>query len=584
MGAARPLGASALLSLPIILISSSMRFFHARAAAAALVLGVTPTLLAAQGRGGRGGGPDNRPEVTFPVNIPADDARLAGLKKEAVRLVDSMATFTQQMVDQVFSFGELGMQEEETTKFLTGVLEKNGFKVTRGVAGVPTAWVATWGSGKPVISLGSDVDDIPQANQKPGVGYKDPLITGAPGHGEGHNAGVPMNITAAIAVKKIMEREHIPGTIHLWPGIAEEQMAAKAYFVREGMFKDVDAVLFAHISSDMGVSYGQSGQNALISARFNFLGSSAHAAGAPWAGRSALDAVELMDVAWNFRREHLPLTQRSHYVITDGGDQPNVVPPTATVWYFFRETDSPKVQGLFALGDTIARAAAMMTSTRLASVDILGSGWSGHFNKVIASDMFENIKAVGMPKWDDKDQTLARGIQRELGQTNPRGLPSEVQTSLNAPPREQDLRGGGSDDIGDVSWNLPTVTLRFPGNIPGLPGHNWANAIAMATPIAHKGATAGAKVQAMTTLDLMLKPTVVAQAWDYFKNVQTKDIKYFPLMRPTDKPAIWLNKAIMDKYRPEMRKYYYDPTKYKTYLDQLGIKYPTVRDTTKVVP
>ena len=560
-----------------------MRLLSVRIATSLLVLGAAPTMLVAQGRGGRGGGPDNRPEVTFPVNIPADDARLAGLKKEAVRLVDSMATFTQQMVDQVFSFGELGMQEEETTKFLTGVLEKNGFKVTRGFAGVPTAWIATWGSGKPVISLGSDVDDIPQANQKPGVGYKDPLITGAPGHGEGHNAGVPMNITAAIAVKKIMEREHIPGTIHLWPGIAEEQMAAKAYFVREGMFKDVDAVLFAHISSDMGVSYGTSGQNALISARFNFQGSSAHAAGAPWAGRSALDAVELMDVAWNFRREHLPLTQRSHYVITDGGDQPNVVPPTAAVWYFFRETDSPKVQGLFALGDTIARAAAMMTSTKLASVDILGSGWSGHFNKVIASDMLENIKQVGMPKWDDKDQTLARGIQRELGQ-NPRGLPSEVQTSLNPPPREQDLRGGGSDDIGDVSWNLPTVTLRFPGNIPGLPGHNWANAISMATPIAHKGATAGAKVQAMTTLDLMLKPTVVAQAWDYFKNVQTKDIKYFPLMRATDKPAIWLNKAIMDKYRPEMRKYYYDPTKYKTYLDQLGIKYPTVRDTTKAVP
>jgi len=537
----------------------------------------------AQGRG-RGGGPDERPEVTFPVNLPSDDARLAGYKKEAERMIDSMATFTQQMVDMVFSFGELGMQEEETTKYLTGILEKNGFKVTRGFAGVPTAWVATWGSGKPMISLGSDVDDIPQANQKPGVGYKDPLITGAPGHGEGHNAGVPMNITAAIAVKKIMEREHIPGTIQLWPGIAEEQMAAKAYFVRAGMFKDVDAVLFAHISADMGVSYGNSGQNALISARFNFLGSSAHAAGAPWAGRSALDAVELMDVAWNFRREHLPLTQRSHYVITDGGDQPNVVPPTASVWYFFRETDSPKVQGLFALGDTIARAAAMMTSTRLASVDILGSGWSGHFNKVIASDMLENIKQVGMPKWDDKDQTLARGIQRELGQKTPRGLPENVQQNLAAPPRPEDLRGGGSDDIGDVSWNVPTVTLRFPGNIPGLPGHNWANAISMATPIAHKGATAGAKVQAMTTLDLMLKPSVITQAWDYFRNVQTKDVKYFPLMRAEDQPAIWLNKAIMEKYRPEMRKYYYDPTKYKTYLDQLGIKYPTVRDTTKAVP
>lgn len=548
----------------------------------ALVLAVA-TPLSAQGRGGRGG-PDTRPEVTFPVDLPTDDAKLAALKKEAMHLVDSLSTLSQQMVDEVFSFGELGMQEEETSKYLTGVLEKNGFKVTRGFAGIPTAWYATWGSGKPVISLGSDVDDIPQANQKPGVGYKDPLVAGAPGHGEGHNSGVPMNITAAIAVKKIMEREHMTGTIHLWPGIAEEQMAAKAYFVRAGMFKDVDIVLFAHVSSDLGVSYGNSGQNALISARFNFVGQAAHAAGAPWAGRSALDAVELMDVGWNFRREHLPLTQRSHYVITDGGDQPNVVPPTASVWYYFRETDSPLTQGLFALGDTMATAAAMMTGTKLASVNILGSGWSGHFNKVIAEDMFQNIKQVGMPTWSDADQTMAKGVQREYGQKNPRGLSDRPMTELPAPPRQEDLRGGGSDDIGDVSWNVPTVTLRYPSNIPGLPGHSWWNAIAMATPIAHKGVVAGAKVQAMTVLDLMTKPTVITQAWDYFRNVQTKDIKYFPLMRAEDQPATWLNKAIMDKYRAEMRKYYYDPTKYKTYLDQLGVKYPTVRDTTKAVP
>ena len=143
-----------------------------------------------------------------------------------------------------------------------------------------------------MISLCSDIDDIPQANQKPGVGYHDPLVPGAPGHGEGHNSGMPLNITAAIAVKKIMERDHIPGTLQLWPGVAEEQMAAKAYFVRAGVFKDVDAVLFCHVSADFGVSYGTSGSNALISAQFNFLGSSAHAAGAPWAGRSALDAVD----------------------------------------------------------------------------------------------------------------------------------------------------------------------------------------------------------------------------------------------------------------------------------------------------
>ena len=560
---------------------------HALIIAALAGGSMLPATLAAQGRGGQGG-PDNRPEVLFPVNLPPDDAKLQAMKKEAMRLIDSMSTFTQQMVDQVFSFGEPGFQEFETSAYLTGILEKNGFKVTRGVAGIPTAWTATWGSGKPVISLGSDIDDIPQASQKPGVGYKDPIVATAPGHGEGHNAGVPMNITAAIAVKKIMEREHIPGTIHLWPGVAEELMAGKMYFVRAGVFKDVDAVLFAHISSDMGVSYGQSGQMALISAQFHFQGSSAHAAGAPWAGRSALDAVELMDVAWNFRREHLPLQQRSHYVITDGGDQPNVVPPTATVWYYFREMDSPKVQALFALADTIARAAAMMTSTKLVGVDIVGGGWSGHFNKVIAYQMNENIKAVGMPQYSEADQELARGIQRELGQT-PRGLGGGRggrggSGELPPPPLPSSFTGGGSDDIGDVSWNVPTVTLRFPGNIPGLPGHNWANAISMATPIAHKGATAGAKVQALTTLDLLTKPTLITQAWDYFRNVQTKNIKYFPLMRPEDKPPIWMNKVLMDRVRPEMKKFYFDPTKHKTYLEQLGIKYPTVRDSTKIVP
>ena len=221
----------------------------------------------AQGRGGQQG-PDNRPEVTFPVNLPADDPKLAAFKKEAIRKIDSMATFTQQMVDMVFSFAEPGFQEVETSNYLTGILEKNGFKITRGVAGIPTAWTATWGSGKPVISLGSDIDDIPQATQKPGVGYRDPMVTGAPGHGEGHNAGVPMNVTAAIAVKQIMEKEKLPGTIHLWPGVAEELMAGKMYMVRAGVFKDVDAVLFAHISNDMGVSYGQSNQAALISAQF----------------------------------------------------------------------------------------------------------------------------------------------------------------------------------------------------------------------------------------------------------------------------------------------------------------------------
>jgi aminobenzoyl-glutamate utilization protein B len=189
--------------------------------------------------------------------------------------------------------------------------------------------------------------------------------------------------------------------------------------------------------------------------------------------------------------------------------------------------------------------------------------------------MYENIKAVGLPKWSEADQTLAKAVQREIG-TKERGLDTDIE-KLELPIKEEDKRGGGSDDIGDVSWVVPTVTLRFPANIPGLPGHNWANAISMATPIAHKGATAGAKVMALTALDLLIQPKLVEQAWDYYRNVQTKDEKYTPLLSPVDKPAIELNRKIMEQYRPQMRQHYFDPTHYKTYLEQLGIAYPTLR-------
>jgi aminobenzoyl-glutamate utilization protein B len=536
-----------------------------------LLLLMTIAVIAAPAAQGRRGGPPAEAPATPPVK---DDPRVAKLKQEAVADVEAMKTFTQQMVDSVFSFGELGFQEFETNRYLIEILRKHGFTVQEGVAGIPTAFMATWGSGKPVIALGSDIDCIPQASQKPGVAYHDPIIEGAPGHGEGHNSGVPLNITAAIAVKKIMEREKIPGTIRVWPGTAEELVGTKAYFVREGLFKDVDIALFTHVSNDLDVSWGDRDGTGLVSVEYTFKGETAHSAGAPWRGRSALDAVELMNIGWNYRREHLPLEHRSHYVITNGGDQPNVVPRNASVWYYFRQTTYPKIKELWGIGDTIARGAAMMTGTELAPTRVLGSAWPQHFNKVVAETTWANIQQVGLPQWSDDDQTLAKALQKELG-SRVAGLTTELGKQLQGPVR--DNRGGGSDDIGDVSWNVPTVTLRYPANIPGLPGHNWANAIAMATPIAHKGVTAGAKVQAMTIIDLVTRPALVEQAWDYFKNVQTKEMKYEALIRPQDNPAIDLNKAIMERYRTEMKKYYYDPSRYKTYLEQLGIKYPTVK-------
>src|SRR5215472_13191627 len=207
----------------------------------------------------------------------------AAMKADLTGQIDAMKKQAQVMVDSVFSFGELGFQEFETSKYLIGILEKEGFKIERGVAGIPTAWVASWGEGKPVISLGSDIDDIPQASQKPGVAWHEPMIEGAPGHGEGHNSGVPMNIVAALAVKKLMEREHLSGTIRLWPGVAEELVGTKAYYVRAGMFKDVDICLFAHVANNLGVSWGPAqNSNGLVSVEYMFKGESAHAAGSPW--------------------------------------------------------------------------------------------------------------------------------------------------------------------------------------------------------------------------------------------------------------------------------------------------------------
>src|SRR5262245_24749450 len=529
------------------------------------------TALVAQGRGGGAGG-QNQP----PLKLPPDTERITQLKTEAAAEVDKLKDFSQQMVDQVFSFAELGFQEFETSKYLTGILRKNGFTVEEGIAGIPTAFMATWGSGKPVIAMGSDIDDIPQASQKPGVGYHEPIIEGAPGHGEGHNSGMPLQITAALAAKKIMEQQHLKGTLKIWPGVAEELVGTKAYYVRAGVFKDVDVVLFAHVSADMSVTWGDSTGNGLVSVQYDFKGESAHAAAAPWRGHSALDAVELMDVGWNFRREHLRIQQRSHNVIPNGGDQPNVVPPTASVWYYFRETDYPHIKELWDIGNKMAQAAAMMTDTTV-SWKVLGSAWPGHFNKTIAQTMQANIEAVGVPQWTDDEVKLAKALQKEM-KVPEIGLPMKI-----TPLRGQEVipdetkRGGGSDDIGDISWNVPTVTLRYPANIQAGPGHNWANAISMATPIAHKGIAYGSKVVAMTVIDLITHPELVDQAWDYFRNVQTKTVKYTPLIRPEDKPAIWLNTETMAKYRPEMRKYYYDPSKYKSYLDQLGIKFPVVR-------
>ena len=390
----------------------TLGFYTALATAFTAVV-ATASLTAEQPASQQPPAPAQQTETSAVKQAAPPNPKLDQYKKDLALEVDGMREDIQRMNDQVFSFAEPGFQEFETSRYLTGILKKNGFSIEENVAGIPTAWVATWGSGKPVIAMGSDIDCIPQASQKPGVAWHEAIVDGAPGHGEGHNSGMPLQITAALAVKKIMEQQHLRGTLKLWPGVAEELLGAKAYYVRAGVFKDVDVALFAHVGSNMQVSWGDTMSNGLVSVEYSFKGESAHAAGAPWRGRSALDAVELMDVGWNFRREHLRLQQRSHYVIPNGGDQPNVVPPTASVWYYFRETDYDQIKKLWDIGNNMAKAATLMTDTEF-TMRVLGSAWPGHFNKPVAEAMHANIETVGLPEWSEADVALAKATQREL--------------------------------------------------------------------------------------------------------------------------------------------------------------------------
>ncbi len=513
--------------------------------------------------------------LTLPLTSEsqADSIRTAQLKSEVKAAIGQQEKMAQVMVDKIFSFAELGFHEVETSKYITDLLEDEGFEIEHGISGIPTAWMARWGSGKPVIALGSDLDCIPKASQRPGVAYHDPIVEGAPGHGEGHNAGNPLNVIAAIQVKKIMEREGLSGTILLWPGVAEELVGTKAFFTRDGYFDDVDISIFTHVSNNLSVSYGQARGTGLISVEYTFEGEAAHAAGSPWRGRSAADAVELMNIGWQYQREHLDPLHRSHSVINYGGDQPNVVPSKASIWYYFRHVTYPKIMEVYGRANKMAEGAALMTNTTVTK-KVLGSAWPRHFNQVIAETMYDNILDVGLPEWSEDDQTLAHALQKEVNSPRQEGLATEL-SDLGLPVKNP--ISGGSDDIGDISWKLPTVTLRFPSNIPGLQGHHWSNAVAMATPIAHKGVVSGAQVVGMTLIDFIMGPQLVEDAWTYFREEQGMEQEYIPMVTEDDTPATYLNTDIMAEYRPLLEGFYYDESKYESYLQQLGVTYPTVK-------
>jgi len=492
------------------------------------------------------------------VPQPVLSQSLESLQEEVLKEVASpeLQKLSQVMVDKLFSFSELGFQEFWTLEFVTGILEGEGFTVEQGCAGMPTCYVGTWGSGKPVIGFMGDIDALPETSQRPGVAYQDPLIPAGPGHGEGHNSAAAVDIVAAIATKRVMERHGIRGTLKVIPGVAEELVSSRNYMVTAGLFEGMDIMLSTHISTRMSTGYGISGSG-LVSTQFTFHGKTAHSAASPWSGRSALDGAELMDIGWNFRREHLRLHQRSHSIISNGGNQPNVVPSEATVWYYFRELDYPRIKELHELGRTMAAAAAMMSGTTVTE-RVLGAAWPSNMSKPLAEVMHAAIQEVGMPEWTEDDQALAKAAQAMMGRDTT-GLVTEVSDTL----RESNQgMGGGSDDIAEVSWNVPTIRLRYSGNIPGMTFHHWSAGIAMATPIAHKGANYGSRVIAMMAIAVAMDEELVEEAWRYHREVTTKDYTWESLIPEGTDPPIHLNAEKMRMYRPLLEPLVYDETRY----------------------
>ena len=449
--------------------------------------------------------------------------------------------------DTIWEYAELGLQEFSSAKLLADTLEEAGFAVERGLAGMPTCFVATYGSGKPVIGLLGEYDALPMLSQKGRVPKKDPVVEGAPGHGCGHNAMCTAAVAAAIAVKQAMDAHGTKGTIKVFGSPAEEIVASRPYMIRAGLFEGVDAVIDNHSSSGFGTDYGVGG-NALFSTIFTFKGKTAHSAGAPWVGRSALDAVEIMNVATNYLREHLPLTHRMHYVVLEGGEAPNVVPDKASVWYYVRNTDE-RLEDMYQRVVDCAKAGALAAGVELASMRVISAIHQRHANKAAAELFQKNIELVGMPAWTEEEQAFAKALQKELG-VEEKGMPSKVD-ELQAPTGM--FVGGGSSDVGDVTLIAPTATITFPGLVPGAIGHHWSAVASFYGSTAWKGLNAGAKAIAASAVDLLTKPEELAKLRKEFEDYSKKR-PYKPFLPDDATPPNDLNKELMDKYRGLLEK------------------------------
>jgi aminobenzoyl-glutamate utilization protein B len=449
--------------------------------------------------------------------------------------------------DALFYYAELGMQEHESAALLSQLLEDEGFQVERGISGFPTAFCATYGQGSPVIAVHTEYDANPDNSQASGATERKPIVDGAPGHCEGHNCNAAVMVSGAIAARRAMEQHGIEGTLKIFGAPAEEQLVSRPYFVRDGLFDGVDAALHVHVSGEFDTVFGLT-HYAAVSAYFTFHGETSHASVTPWKARDALDAVVLMDMGLAQLREHMETDMRAHRTITHGGDQPNVIPAKATVWWTFRAPTAEGARHLFERGKRIAEGAAMMTDTTV-SVAIMSAVWPVRTNEGLAEVVQRNIEQVGMPVWTDEEDAFARKLQT-AAKVAVTGL-SRNTKPLAGPGRQR----SPSNDCGDVSWVMPMGRISFPANVPNIAFHHWSGGAALATSIAHKGCLAGAKALAGTIIDLITEPPLLERVRSTFAS-EIGDVRYRPLLPPDQKPPVDLNRELMEQFRPKMRAHY----------------------------
>ena len=450
-------------------------------------------------------------------------------KDESIQNIQSQYPLYKDIALQIWNYAEVGYKEVKSSALLQKILSDNGFDVKAGVAGIPTAFVATYGSGKPVIGILAEYDALPGLSQE-ATPEKKPIENKNAGHACGHHLFGTASVAAGIEIKKLIEQKKITGTLKIFGCPAEEGGSGKVYMVREGLFNDVDAVIHWHPDSENRITMTKALANS--SAKFRFYGISAHASSAPERGRSALDAVEAMNHMVNMMREHIPQETRIHYIITSGGKAPNVIPDFAEVYYYVRNPDRSIVQSVFERVVKASKGAAVGTETTT-DYEIIGGTYDLLINQTLARAMQKNLEKVGGIKYTPQEIDFAKKIQTSFDFIYPAIDSAAIVKKL----KTQEDAGGGSTDVGDVSWTVPTVGLRAATWVPGTPGHSWQAVACGGTEIGIKGLIVAAKTMASTAIDLYTQPLLIEKAKQEFKNARGNNFQYKALLGDR-KPAL----------------------------------------------